>query len=74
MVDLVTGRRRPTRERLRALVEELEPAARELGGAELLAHARESIERNGAIRQREACRSTGIRGLPEWLADRFLED
>jgi carboxylate-amine ligase len=73
LVDLASGRRRPTRERLAELVEAVEPAARRLGCAELLAHTRASIERNGAIRQREACEVVGVRGLPAWLAERFLE-
>ena len=71
MVDLATGERWATRERLHALVDEVEPTAQELGGAELLVHTRSSIERNGAIRQREACADVGIRGVAQWLADRF---
>ncbi len=71
LADLATGERQDTRERLRALVDEVEPAARRLGSGELLAHTRASIERNGAIRQRVACAKVGIRGLAEWLADRF---
>lgn len=71
LADLATGDPRPTRERLAALVDEVEPAARCLGSAELLTHTRRSIERNGAIRQREASRQVGIRGLAEWLADQF---
>jgi glutamate---cysteine ligase / carboxylate-amine ligase len=74
LVDLATGRRRPTRERLAELVEEVEPAARGLGGAELLDQTRASIERNGAIRQREAAAEVGVRGLPAWLAEQFLAE
>jgi gamma-glutamyl:cysteine ligase YbdK (ATP-grasp superfamily) len=70
-VDLASGERCAIRERLHALVDEVEPAARELGSAGLLAHTRASIERNGALRQREACAEVGIRGLAEWLAERF---
>jgi carboxylate-amine ligase len=73
LADLASGRRWATRERLHALVDEVAPAAARLGSGELLAHTRASIERNGAIRQREACRTAGVRGLPGWLADRFLE-
>lgn len=73
LVDLSSGRRGPTRERLLALVAEVEPAARRLGAAHLLGHTRASIERNGAIRQREACAAVGVRGLGTWLAERFLE-
>ena len=71
MVDLATGERWATRERLHALVDEVEPAARRLGSAELLVQTRASVERNGSIRQREACAEVGIRGLAEWLAERF---
>jgi carboxylate-amine ligase len=72
LVDLVSGRRRPTRDRLSELVADVEPAARRLGCADLLAHTRDSIERNGAIRQREAAAELGVRRLPEWLAEQFL--
>jgi hypothetical protein len=30
------------------------------------------IERNGAVRQREACDAVGVSGLPAWLADQYL--
>jgi carboxylate-amine ligase len=72
MIDLETGEPHGTRERLHALVDEVEPRARELGSEDLLVHTRSSIERNGAIRQREAFTDVGIRGLAEWLAERFL--
>jgi glutamate---cysteine ligase / carboxylate-amine ligase len=72
LADLATGRRRPTRERLRALTEQIRPVAQRLGSAELLTHTHRSIERNGAIRQREACVDTGPRDLGPWLARQFL--
>ncbi len=72
VADLESGRRRLTRERLLALVEEVTPAARRLGGAEMLEHVRASVERNGAIRQREAAETVAIAGLPAWLARQFL--
>jgi carboxylate-amine ligase len=72
LADLVTGRRRGTRERLHELVEWIVPAARRLGGAELLRHTRESIDVNGAMRQRAAAATVGVTGLPGWAADRFL--
>ena len=62
-----------TRERLSALVDEVEPMARSLGADHLLRHARDSIARNGAIRQREAGSSSGLEALPGWLAGRYLE-
>lgn len=72
MIDLETGEPHGTRERLHALVDEVEPRARELGSEDLLVHTRASIERNGAIRQREAFADVGMRPLAEWLAERFL--
>jgi carboxylate-amine ligase len=71
LADLHSGRPQLTRERLLQLLDDVEPAARRLGSAELLVHTRASISRNGAIRQRSACRSVGIRGLAGWLAGRF---
>jgi carboxylate-amine ligase len=57
MRDLVSGEPRPTRERLSELLDELGlPPARE----------------NGAMRQREVAGERGLRGLVEWLADRFV--
>jgi glutamate---cysteine ligase / carboxylate-amine ligase len=74
LADLVTGAPRPARERLHALLDELEPVARRLGcGAELGA-ARGLVERNGALRQRAVAAERGLPGLVEWLADRFLDD
>jgi carboxylate-amine ligase len=73
LADLGSGLRRPTRDRLAELVDAVEPAARRLGAAELLVRTRASIERNGAIRQREAAARTSVRGLAAWLAARFLD-
>jgi glutamate---cysteine ligase / carboxylate-amine ligase len=57
MRDLVSGEPRPTRERLSELLDELGlPPALE----------------NGAMRQREVAGERGLRGLVEWLADRFV--
>jgi glutamate---cysteine ligase / carboxylate-amine ligase len=72
LADLVTGETTPARERLRALLDELEPVAERLGcGAELGA-AHGLVERNGAARQRAVAAERGLHGLVEWLADRFL--
>lgn len=73
LVDLFSGRRRATRERLHEVVDEVAPMAARLGSGELLAHTRASIELNGAMRQRDACEAVGVNGLAGWLADRFLE-
>jgi glutamate---cysteine ligase / carboxylate-amine ligase len=73
LADLDTGERRPTRERLRELVERLEPVAARLGCAAQLAACAGLVERNGAIRQREVAASKGLHGLAAWLAGRFLD-
>jgi carboxylate-amine ligase len=72
LADFGSGERCGTRDRLLQLVEEVEPAARRLGSAHLLGHTRVLIERNGAVRQREACDAVGVSGLPAWLADQYL--
>ncbi|HYP47663.1 MAG TPA: glutamate-cysteine ligase family protein, partial [Thermoleophilaceae bacterium] len=69
--DLRTGERRPVRECLNALVDQLEPVAERLGNGAPLAHARRLIERNGAERQRQVAAEDGIGGLAGWLADGF---
>ena len=74
LADLSSGARRPTRERLLALVDEVEPTAMKLGSAALLRHTRDLIARNGAARQREACAASGIPGVPAWLAARYVRD
>lgn len=71
--DLHCARQLPTRERLSALVDEVEPMARSLGSDHLLRHTRDSIARNGAIRQREAGSSSGLEAVPAWLASQYLK-
>jgi carboxylate-amine ligase len=72
LADLVTGETSPARERLHALIDDLEPVAGRLRcGAELQA-ARALVERNGALRQRAVAAERGLPGLVEWLAERFL--
>jgi carboxylate-amine ligase len=61
-----------TRERLSSLIEELAPTAQRLGCANELAGALELVKENGAICQRAVAREAGIRGLVDWLAERFL--
>ncbi len=73
MADLQTGGTVPTRERLLALMDELEPVSRRLGSTALLDSARRLAEENGASRQRETFESAGAVGLAAWLADRFLD-
>ena len=71
LADLDTGARRPTRERLHDLIDQLAPHARELGCAAELEHARGLVERNGAMRQREVAAAHGVRAVAAWLAERF---
>jgi glutamate---cysteine ligase / carboxylate-amine ligase len=73
LADLETGAPTPTRERLSALIDDLEPHAEALGAAAELAHARTLVERNGADRQREQHANSGMRGLAEWLVRGFSQ-
>jgi glutamate---cysteine ligase / carboxylate-amine ligase len=73
MADLDTGELRPTRERLRELLDTLEPVASGLGASGGLTRARELVECNGAIAQRRAAARAGISSVPGWLASKFLE-
>jgi glutamate---cysteine ligase / carboxylate-amine ligase len=57
LIDLVSGARRPTRDRVAALVDRL--------GVAMPAG-------DGATRQREVADERGVRGLVAWLADGFL--
>jgi carboxylate-amine ligase len=72
--DLRSGERRPARDRLHSLIDQLEPVAEGFGAAAHLAHARSLVERNGALRQRAVAAEAGPRGVAEWLARRFAED
>ena len=57
LIDLVTGERRPTRDRLAALADRL--------GVAMPAG-------DGAARQRAVAADRGLDGLVAWLADRFV--
>jgi carboxylate-amine ligase len=72
LADLDTGDRRPARERLSALLDDLEPVAANLRCSAELSHARELVRRNGAERQRVVAAERGLHGLVAWLAERFL--
>jgi carboxylate-amine ligase len=73
MADLHTGRVAPTRECLHELLDALEPVAEGFGSSSWLAHSRQLVEQNGAIRQRQVAAQEGITGLGVWLVERFLE-
>lgn len=66
MVDVETGERRPTRERLAALLDEL--------GGDELAGARRLLDEGGAARQRAVAAERGLHGLAGWLADVFTPE
>jgi carboxylate-amine ligase len=72
LADLRTGEVRPARERLEALLGELDPVAARLGCADELRGARALVESNGALRQRAVAAERGLPGLVEWLAAEFL--
>jgi glutamate---cysteine ligase / carboxylate-amine ligase len=72
LVNLRTGRREPTRDRLLALIETISPVAMDVVG-DGLDRARKLVERSPAAQQREVMSRSGARGLTEWLADSFLE-
>jgi carboxylate-amine ligase len=71
LADLVTGEPTPTKDRLNALLDELEPHARALDAEAELRHARALTESNGANRQRERYADGGMRVLTEWLVEGF---
>jgi carboxylate-amine ligase len=74
LADLGSGERRPTREVLLGLIEQVTSVAERIGAAAGLAQARRLAERNGAIEQRDAVARLGsVEGLAMHLADRFLE-
>jgi glutamate---cysteine ligase / carboxylate-amine ligase len=72
MADLVAGRRRPTRESLAGLLDELQPIAAGLECEPELAGARRLVEVNGAIEQRAVARNGGASAVARWLSERFL--
>ena len=72
LADLAGGRRAPTRERLHALLDELAPVARGLGGERGLSRARALVEEGGgAARQRAIAREGGVRAVVADIAARF---
>lgn len=73
MVDLQTGERLATRERLHRLLVELEPFAAAAGGSEHLPQADRLADLNGADRQRAIAAERGLVGLTDSLAHSFLD-
>lgn len=67
LVNLETGERQSTRDRIGALLDRLEPVARELGTDEQIHEARALLAGNGAERQRYVAEHEGLDGLLRWL-------
>jgi glutamate---cysteine ligase / carboxylate-amine ligase len=72
LVDLETGERYTVDERLRALIDEMGPVARELGCERELGGVEALLAENGAKRQRRIARESGLEEVPGWLASQFL--
>jgi glutamate---cysteine ligase / carboxylate-amine ligase len=73
MAGLHSGTVRSTRACLEELLETLEPVAERLGAGSAIERAGAMIAVNGAIAQRRVAAEGGLRGVIEWLAERFLE-
>jgi glutamate---cysteine ligase / carboxylate-amine ligase len=73
LADLATGRRVPTRERLRSLLAEVAPVGARLGCSAELEDAARLVEENGAIRQRRVGEREGALGIARWLTERFAD-
>jgi carboxylate-amine ligase len=69
LVDLDGGGRVATRDRLAALLDELEPYAARFAAESHLVAARALLAGNGADRQRYVHAREGIEGLTRWLVD-----
>lgn len=70
--DAWTGRSVTTGEHLHALLDRLEPVARDLGCAAELRAARDLVDAPRAAAAREVARDGGARALTMWLAKRFI--
>jgi carboxylate-amine ligase len=68
LVDLDTGERQPTRERISTLLDLVQPAAARLGNEGALLAARALVADNGAERQRYVAGELGLVELTRWLA------
>jgi carboxylate-amine ligase len=70
--ELFSGEPIAVRERLHALLDEIEPYADALGAAGEFVFARSMVDANGAARTRAAAAGDPLRAA-RWLSDRFLE-
>jgi gamma-glutamyl:cysteine ligase YbdK (ATP-grasp superfamily) len=69
LVDLETGKREPTRDRVGRLLEQLAPFGARLGNSNQLEAVGVLLAGNGADRQRYVAERDGLTGLVSWLAD-----
>lgn len=69
IVDLDTGERVATRERIAGLIDELEPYAERFDGGQQLRDARALLAGTGADRQRYVHAREGLPGLTRWLVE-----
>jgi carboxylate-amine ligase len=69
--DVWTGDSEPMADHLHALLDRLEPAARQVGCAEQLRAARDLVDAPRADAAREVGREGGAHALAAWLAKRF---
>ena len=69
LVDLETGRRETTRDRVGRLLDALMPTADQLGNRSQLEAVGVLLAGNGADRQRYVAERDGLTGLVSWLAD-----
>jgi glutamate---cysteine ligase / carboxylate-amine ligase len=75
LLDLRTGERPPARQRLHALLDELEPVAERLGCGAELSVARDLVRCNGAMKLRAAAgRDVDLRRAAEWLSNVYLAE
>ena len=72
LLDLDSGEPQPTRERVRALLDQVAPAVERLGGTAALEHARVLADHNGAERQRALAARSDTKAVVAWLADVFM--
>jgi carboxylate-amine ligase len=69
LVDLTTGERVSTRDRVAQLIDEIEPFAARFDGSAAVRSARTLLAGNGADRQRYVHSREGIAGLTRWLVE-----
>lgn len=73
MIDLDTGARTSTRDRLEALLDDLDPVAERLGFADRLADARALLAAGGSAGRIRAASAGEPRRAAEWLEQAYLE-